>query len=150
MALDDRDVTYGDVTFRISKMLPMEAKEVFMRHVRPLLSGASAVQGDGGGLAMIVGIIAKAPQEHYDAVMKALYRLITFTSPATQQPLVLVGNEELAFKDLDMAHVLLLDTRAFTVNFRGSWDVLQSEFPQLGQGIASLSQEIPTPSSGIP
>ena len=140
MAFDDREVSYGDVTFRINKLLPVEAKDVFMRHIRPLLEGAASASGDGGGISMILGIIAKAPQEHYDAVMRALYKLITFSSPATPQPMVLADNAELAFKDLEMAHILLLEARAFAVNFRGSWDVLQSELPLLSQGIASLGQ----------
>ena len=46
MAFDDRDVTYGDVTFRIGKLMSIEAKQVFMTHVRPLLEGALSVQAD--------------------------------------------------------------------------------------------------------
>ena len=36
MALDDREVTYEGVTFQFGKLLPQEAKRVFMGHVRPL------------------------------------------------------------------------------------------------------------------
>ena len=78
MAFTDKEFTYGDVTFRVDKLLPQEAKAVFMAHVRPLLEGALAAESGGGGdgLAMILGIVAKAPQTHYDAVMRALYQHI--------------------------------------------------------------------------
>ena len=63
MAFTDKEFTYGDVTFRVDKLLPQEAKAVFMAHVRPLLEGALSVESGGGdGLAMILGIVAKAPQ----------------------------------------------------------------------------------------
>ena len=121
-----------------------------MTHVRPLLEGALSVQADGGGMAMLLGIIAKAPQHHYDALVKALYTQITFTSPGQTTPTVLATDEALAFKDLDMAHILLLDVRAVYVNFLGSWDVLRSEWPRLNQISAQLSQETSTPSSTTP
>ena len=44
MADEDRVLTYGDVTFEIGKLLPMEAYDVFMRHVRPLLEGAASAE----------------------------------------------------------------------------------------------------------
>ena len=83
MALDDREITYGDVTFKIGKLLPKEAKHAFMRHVRPLIEGALAASGDGNLLQMALAVIAKAPQDHYDALMDILYRHITFSSPSS-------------------------------------------------------------------
>lgn len=143
MAFTDKEFTYGDTTFRVDKLLPQEAKAVFMAHVRPLLEGALAAESGGGGdgLAMILGIVAKAPQTHYDAVMRALYQHINYTSPNQVQPQRLAGDEERAFDGLDMAHILLLDARAFAVNFHESWAVLQSELPFLSQIIQSLPQE---------
>ena len=118
MAFTDKEFTYGDVTFRVDKLLPQEAKAVFMAHVRPLLEGALSVESGGGdGLAMILGIVAKAPQTHYDAVMRALYQHVYYTSPDQVQPQRLAGDEERAFANLDMAHLLLVDARAFAVNF---------------------------------
>ena len=151
MAFTDKEFTYGDVTFRVDKLLPQEAKAVFMAHVRPLLEGALSVESGGGdGLAMILGIVAKAPQTHYDAVMRALYQHVYYTSPDQVQPQRLAGDEERAFANLDMAHLLLVDARAFAVNFHESWDVLQSQFPSLNRIIQSLPQETLTPSSTIP
>ena len=63
MALDDREVTFGETTFSIGKMLPVEAKKVFMEHVRPMLEGAlgAQVSEGGGGIEMALGIVARAP-----------------------------------------------------------------------------------------
>ena len=138
--LDARDVTFGDVTFHIGKMMPLEAKRVFMSHVRPLLRGAlSADTGDSAdGWQIMLAAITDAPQQHYDALAQALYRHIDYTAPLQPTPVPLLNNEALAFKDLDMVHILMLDVRAFTVNFLGSWAVLRSEFPQLSQVSAQL------------
>ena len=44
--LTDQDVVLGGVAFRINKMLPVESKRIFMRHVRPLLRGALSADAD--------------------------------------------------------------------------------------------------------
>ena len=117
MADEDRILTYGDVTFEIGKMLPMEAYEVFMRHVRPLLEGAASVNADGGGLSLIAGILSKAPYDHVEAVRTALFRLVWFNSSATTQKMMLSGNEELAFKDLTGGHVAVVVGQGVSYKF---------------------------------
>ena len=149
MALDDREITYEGVTFSIGKLLPQESKKVFMEHVRPMLEGALSVPADSGLFTMILGVVAKAPQQHYDGIMAALYPQIKYRTADMSQPMPLARDEANAFKDLDMAHILMLDVRAFAVNFRGSWDVLQSEFPQLRLLIQASTPETSTPSSII-
>ena len=139
--LDDRDVTYGDVTFHIGKMMPIAAKRVFMTDVRPMLGGIlEADLGDAGeganataalGLQIVMAAITKAPQERYDSLCRTLYRNITFTKGADRTKAVLLGDEEYAFEGLEMFHMLDLDFRAFYINFRGSWDGLISAYPQL-------------------
>ena len=128
--LDQRDVTFKDVTFHITKLLPMQAKQLFMTHVRPLLRGALSAKTEGGeGWQLMLAAFTDAPQEHYDAVVAALYSVITYTTKTEKTPHRLLGDEENAFKDLDMAHSLILDGRAFYINFFGSFDVILSEFP---------------------
>ena len=124
------------VTFTIRKLLPLEAKQVFLKHVRPLIRGALNANipdkmAESEMWRIILAAITDAPIEHYDALMRRLYRDITFTYDGEKVPQMLAGNEELAFKDLDMAHILALDVRAFAVNFQGSWAVAISEYRNL-------------------
>ena len=137
MAIDDREITYEGVEFQFGKLLPQEAKKVFMEHVRPLLEGALSAPADSGGTGMLLGLIANAPQVHIDAITDALYPLITYRAADMPQPMPLkngrIDDTANAFKDLDMAHILLIDAQAFAVNFYGSLGVLLSEFPQLRQ-----------------
>ena len=123
------------VTFTISKMLPMDAKQVFMGHVRPLLRGALGagdVKAGAGNWLMALAAFTDAPQEHYDAIVRELYKHIVYKrADSREAPTMLSGDEENAFRDLDMAHILILDARAFVVNFRESWRVVISEFPVL-------------------
>ena len=135
-----REVRFGNVTFRIGKMLPLEAKRVFMHHVRPLLRGALNAESNGTGKwQILLAAFTDAPQEHYDAIVTALYGHITYTAPGVTTPTMLLGDEENAFKDLDMAHSLMLDGRAFYINFFESWDVVLSEFPSLKPALQQQS-----------
>ena len=143
------EVTFGDVSFSIKKLMPMEAKEVFMGHVRPLLRGLNAEMPDsqevaskGAGIKMMLAAFTEAPEVHYKAIVKAMSKRITFTSPSNKSQLTLAGNEELAFKDLDMAHILLLEGRAFGVNFFGSCYILFEELVHLLQSLPPL--KVPT------
>ena len=147
--LSSRTVQYGDVTFQIGKLLPMEAKRVFMNHVRPLLRGALSadVKDDAGMWQLILAAFTDAPQEHYDAVQRALYGRVRYSRPGDTAPTLLLGDEENAFKDLDMVHALLLDARAFMVNFGESWRVAISEFPSLVPALQSSGLQMSTPSS---
>ena len=147
---DDRTVTFGGSTFTINKMMPRDAKRVFLGHVRPLLSGLAKgeLTKDSHDLQFLAALIANAPTEHIDGVTNAMYQRIFYARDGGD-PRRLAGDEDSAFQDMDMAHILMLDWRAFLVNFRGSWDVLQSEFPQVGQVLQSFAQEQSTPSSQI-
>lgn len=146
---DASDFTLGDVNFSVKKMLPIPAKNIFMSHVRPLLRGALSANADKAEdfWQVILAAITDAPKLHYDALVKAMYYDITYTSPNAEAPVRLLGDEENAFKDLDMAHLLILDGRAFCVNFFQSFNVLQSEFPLVGKIIKLWSVKTQTPSS---
>ena len=99
---------------------------------------------------MLLGIIAKAPQHHYDALVKALYTQITFHLTGADHAHRASHRRGFSIQRLGYGHILLLDVRAVYVNFRGSWDVLRSELPRLDQISAQLSQETSTPSSTTP
>lgn len=139
--LDAREITYGDTTFYFGKLLPMEAKRVFMRHVRPLLRGALSanVDDDGSQWKMLLAAFTDAPQEHYDTLVNVLYRLVEFTKNGQANKKPLLGDEEFAFENLDMVHMISVDVRAFAVNFFESWAVLKSEYPHLSKALQQQS-----------
>ena len=147
----DRVISWGEAEFTINKLLPVEAKALFVRHVRPLFRGAlsaEAPKGDGesaGGWRIALAAFTDAPTEHYEAISSAMARSITVRRGDVKRPLA--GNEEWAFQGLEGAHAMLLDGRAFLINFFGWWPVVTQEFPALSQAIASLGDEMQTPSS---
>ena len=146
---EDRVITWGDSTFEIRKLLPTEAKPLFIRHVRPLLRGALSAEagptGETEPWRIMLAAFADAPAEHYEAISKAMARSIVVTRAGEKR--VLAGNEEWAFQGLEGAHAVMLDARAFAVNFSGWFSVAAQAFPALAQVIASQNQETPTPSS---
>ena len=146
---DDRTITWGDATFEIRKLLPTESKPLFIRHVRPLLRGALSAEAPANGATepwrMMLAAFTDAPAEHYEAISKAMARCIIVTRAGEKRPLA--GNEEWAWQGLEGAHMVLLDVRAFTVNFQSWFGVAIQELPALAQAFASLNLKTPTPSS---
>lgn len=151
--LTDSEFTLGGVSFKINKMLPIEAKRVFMGHVRPLLRGALSADADvefsqeidqqieDSGQSsrqwkLALAAFTDAPQEHYDAIVRAMYGHIVYTKPGGS-PTPLFGDEENCFnatEGFEAAHIVMLDIRAFCVNFTGSLGVVLSEFTRPKQG----------------
>ena len=135
---NDRTIAFEDVTFHIDKMLAIEAKSLFMRHVRPLLRGALSANTEGSESEtwqIVLAAFTDAPQEHYDAITRVLYRHITFDKQGQPSGKVLIREAELAFENLEMTHILLLDARAFLVNFSGSFSVLTREVPAIRKAL---------------
>ena len=117
---EDRTITWGEAQFTINKMLPMEAKSVFMAHVRPLCQGILADVGEaseskevspvdwindlikpekaGAAWKLIAAAFINAPYEHYLAISTAMSRSISVRRG--QETRVLQGNEEWAFQGL--------------------------------------------------
>ena len=91
-----------------------------------------------------------ALRRRYAGVVPARLLYVRADDREQLPPQRLAGDEERAFVGLDMAHLLLVDARAFAVNFHESWDVLQSQFPSLSRIIQSLPQETSTPSFTTP
>ena len=137
------------MTFRIGKLLPMAAKHAFMHHVRPLLGGAlEAPASTGNDLwKLALAGLTKLPQDHYDALSAALYKAVEFKTRIDSQWRDLSGDEAFAFKDLDWSYQVVLDARAFAVNFQQSWAVIGSEFPSLIPAFQSRKPKTSTPSS---
>ena len=146
---DDRTITWGDTTFEIRKLLPTEAKPLFIHHVRPLLRGALSAEagptGESEPWRIMLAAFTDAPAEHYDAISKAMARSIVVSRGGVNKPLA--GNEEWAFDGLEGIHAIILDTRAFCVNFKPWLSVAISELPQLAQAFESFSPPTRTPSS---
>ena len=142
MPLTDTNVTLGETKFIINKLLPQDSKMVFMKHVRPMLGGAQNAQlagADSEGWKILLAAFTDAPYDHYEAMCKEMYSTITYSNANTQgEYMVLAGDESNAFVGLDMAHTLILDVRAFAVNFSESWDVMLSAFPTLSRLLAQL------------
>ena len=127
------EIKLGETTFRIKKMLPIEAKRVFMNHVRPLLKGALSAQvnEEAQTWQILLAAFTDAPQEHYDALVQEMYRHIEYVQDGTTS--VLFRDEENAFKDLDMSDIIELDVMAFQENFQKSLTELGSKLQRLVQ-----------------
>ena len=106
-----------------------------MNNVRPLLGGALGadmpedVNQDQAIAKIILSAFTNAPAEHYEAISKAMSQRIEVDRNGQKR--FLINNEEWAFDGLEGMHAIIVDVRAFAINFIGWWDVLVSELPQL-------------------
>ena len=148
--LDAREVTIGDTHFKIEKLLPEEALEVF-EHISPgiataleridpraVVALAEALEarqaGDvRGSVAAVLPSLKQALQAYLmiPATDKVYLRAKLFPHIAIRHPksdvsLPLAGNEHLAFEGGEASHILQIAVRAFWVNFRGSFSDLAS------------------------
>ena len=155
---EDRTVTWGESTFEIRKMLPVEAKRVFIHHVRPLLAGAAEApqppgmrrtpETDANGepiptpgffgeteqWRVLLSAFTNASGQHYDALSKAMSRSILVRRGAEQR--FLAGHEEWAFQGLE------------GVSIRSFWtcERVHRKFSQL---VFRSSVRIPSSNSGV-
>ena len=164
---DEKTVTWGEAQFPVNKMLPMEAKAVFVEHVQPLmhqimrlLDEMESGDEDDEGIKITVSdtvvgkrmmkraamIFSALPPKHYRSVSLAMSKSIQVRRGGDTR--FLAGNEEWAFQGLTGAHAVMLDGRAFLINFTEWLPVVLSEFPSLMQVFSSQSQGMSTPSSG--
>ena len=126
------EVEYGNVTFRVRKMLPKEAKRLLLVHIRPLLGGLANtdVSKDASTWSMLLSAFVNAPLEHYDSIVAQLYKNIDYRKSGSGW-MQLYGDDDAAFADIDMAYILALEAKAFCLNFQESFSVAKSElFPE--------------------
>lgn len=147
---EEREITYNGTTFYIGKMLGQDAKELFVFHLLPCLSGAVNVPSGGGVTEMAIGFLSGIPREHYQPLVNKLYEHIDFTREDRPTRIKVAKDRDSAFKDLEAAHILMLEARALAVNFSKSWDVVSSEFPRLNLIMQQLASSTLTPSSETP
>ena len=142
------EVEIEGVRFQIRKLLPMEAFAVIEAFRPAFKEAVAAGLGDTtDDMAKGIALLGGLPPERVDGLRRALFKQIIFRAPNAGTPQVLGGNEELAFKDLDVVHIYELIVRAFAVNFSGSWAALSSRFPALKMVSRLRLRETLTPSS---
>lgn len=145
----DNTLEFGETRFVINKLLPLEAKHLFVHNVRPLLKGLSELKLNEDGTSFentteaIISAFTDAPAEHYDVISHVMAKAIQATRGKETRFLHQTGAKEWAFQGLEGAHAMLVDVRAFTINFIGWLDVIKLEFPQ----IASLQETFNSPTS---
>lgn len=144
-SLDDykrREVTIGGTTFRITKLLPMEAfdtleilREAIGGRAAGMIAGMTLAQGDSSAAVInravgtLIGVLIAVPAAELKEVRNQLFAQVSFTNGTAQTPQPVAGNEGMAFQGLEAVHVYELLLRAFVVNFTESWDAIASLMP---------------------
>ena len=149
--MSENTLHFDGASFQIQKLLPGEAMRLFIHHVRPLLAGAAKANVSGEDNAnqaiikLMINAFTEAPADHYDHISRTMAQLIVVEREDGKRKLA--GNESWAFQGLTGAHMIMVDIKAFQVNFTEWWDVLISEFPSLGALAENINMPTSIPSS---
>lgn len=133
--LDSQQVTIGDTTFHINKLMPEHSFELFNR----LLNGAGEALGDllnidpvnlaGNTAAQLVlgtKIAISMPAEVLSMAKSELFSAVTFTDSNHPMPVPLQGGEDAAFDGKSGLRIWELVVRSFFVTFIEWYDDAQS------------------------
>ncbi len=138
--------TIETTQFRVQKLTPMEAKDVFeVIRVGLAEAGVKATsnadgEATGASIMMLLGL----PIHTVNWLIEAMFRTITYKRPDTTEN-VLGGDEDTGFNGLEMIHVYEVLGRSLIANFIGSLDVVISRFPQLGMTLQAITDPPITP-----
>ena len=114
--------TKGDTTFRIRKMLAMEAYEV-LEIIRPGVKGALS-KVSGGFEDVVTSVVFGLDREIVEQCRQRMFACITFTRPNSPDPRTLATREDEGFAGMEAHAVYETLVRAFAVNFTPSFSVL--------------------------
>ena len=149
-----QDVTYGDLSVRINRLMPQESYRLF-EVLRPEIGRAVSAVNTGDSklnIASFVAIVGVLSPEAVEVARKRMFERVFFTRPnshpsATQ----LLANEDAAFEGLSAFHIYDLLLRCFTVNFLDSWEEIHRLLDRAGvldmipSQLATSSPSSPTP-----
>lgn len=124
MAFTDTEFDVGGASFRIRKLLAMDAYQT-LEIIRPSLAALDIGEGEGSGA--ITRIVGGLPPSVVEEARQRLFAGIQFQKPPQITIWTrLAGQEETAFMDAEPIAVYEVLARAMAVNFMPSWDALQS------------------------
>lgn len=153
--LDAQEVTLGDTTFQIRKLLPMEAFRLF-EVIRPALQDALRVQwplssdNEQNRIAMYVAFAATIPPDIVETARRQCFKHVFYKAHDAPTPQPLESQEDMAFKNLEAVHIYEVLVRSLYLNFVESWGVLKSLLPQLEQLFPQSGPETSPTSSQTP
>ena len=128
--LTARRVKMGETTFHIGKMLPMEGFDTLERIRRALGESADLSRVGGGSIAEIGATAVKAilalPPAEVAHIRDDLFAHVKIACPQSSGLLDLLGNEGMAFDELEPVAIYELLARCVAVNFSASFSVVLS------------------------
>ena len=134
--LTARRVKMGKTTFHIGKLLPMEGFDTLERIRLALGKSADLSRVGNGSIAEMGAAAVKAilslPPEDVARIRDDLFAQVRVSVPQSSATLELLGNEGMAFEDLEPVAVYELLARCIAVNFSASFSAILSGIQSSG------------------
>lgn len=146
--IQNPDFDLGGKQWRIKKLLPIEAKKVLYRYVFPLFNSAKEMDVEGlPPPAIMLRVVSSADPEILEKLSEVFMRFCIYFKTDAGQYVKLVTDVENATKDMLPVELMILDVRAFAVNFGESVSKAVEEFRRRQETDNPMDQSAPTPSS---
>ena len=146
--IQSQEFKIGEREFRVVKLQPFKAYDVFQKHVRPCLQAFKGVDMTRGMLTFMEAW-SQMPYEHLSALSKTFIRYCIECKNDGGSWAKMATDPDFYMKDMEPAELAFLDVRAFAVNFGGSASVFVREIQVLtGVDLKSILNQ-PIHSSGL-
>ena len=121
-AQESKTVRKRGTVFTIQQLLAMEGFRVWEPLRVELFERASRMPLTVSGNSMIalVGVLLSVSESTLDRVRSKLFEQVLFTNQNAQTPMVLAGNENMAFNGLETVHVYEVLVKCLVINFTPS------------------------------
>ena len=120
---EQTQVEIRGTNFEIRQMLAMDAFEVLERIRESLAGGMLQTSATGDSTEMVGRLISSVlsiPRESLAPIRDDMFRNVRFTNRTAKTPMIVHGNEGMAFNGLLPVHIYELLARALCVNFTES------------------------------
>ena len=116
------------VKFYITKLMPLQGMALFEK-VRPGIGAAlSSVRRSGGvDESVLIDLVCLVPNETVAVAMDRLFRNVRYTRSNVPEPVLLHGDIDSAFDNLEPVAIYEVLARCLCVNFIGSCSALLSQ-----------------------
>ena len=118
----EADFKIGETEFFIQKLGPLEAFSTMEKLRVAIAPALTAIRVDedediASGFAAIIGELMKINPAHLAEIREDIFRRIRFKNGIARTGRVLLGSEDMAFKDLLPTHIYEVLGRGLVVNF---------------------------------
>ena len=128
-----RQFSINDTRFMMNKLPPMDGYRVWEPYRVEVFDRIQSIELEANtkSVVALAGLLLGVSEPVQERARQEMFKEITFQNETAVTPMVLAGNENIAFQGMEVAHVYEVFLRAFALNFMGSLRAIVSRIAQV-------------------